>query len=243
MIAVLLFGSGAGRQPAEIAAYTETTEIASGRSRASTLGIAVLFFVWFSNVLYRTLDAPLVLAAGTLAGALLLGADGLWAATAITVQHERVRSRPSTHLIIEDAGFALPGRDTRRVLFVATASVAVPAPLSATSDRLWSRQVAAACSTCLCSHYLAGHRDQSVLPPTCSGSLRRGLVRTSCNARLVGTGSSQDKYGRILMPASLSALRTVPNVTPELSLWRTERAVWVLRSQRRVPHPDRRRTR
>jgi hypothetical protein len=50
------------------------------------LGIAVLFLVWFSNVLSRTLDAPLVLAAGTLTGALLLGAGGLWAATAITVQ-------------------------------------------------------------------------------------------------------------------------------------------------------------
>lgn len=53
------------------------------------MGIAVLCFVWFSSVLGRALDAPLVLAAGTLTGALLLGADMLWAATAITVQHER----------------------------------------------------------------------------------------------------------------------------------------------------------
>jgi hypothetical protein len=128
VIAVLLFGSGAGRQPTEIAAYygdhgDRVRQIAGFYA----LGIAVLFFVWFSSFLCRTLDAPLVLAAGTLTGALLLGADGLWAATAITVQHERgFVLDPSTHLIIEDAGFALFLAAMLAAMgFVATASVAI----------------------------------------------------------------------------------------------------------------------
>jgi hypothetical protein len=128
VIAVLLFGSGAGRQPAEIAAYygdhgDRVRQIAGFYA----LGIAVLFFVWFSSVLSRILDAPLVLAAGTLTGALLLGADGLWAATAITAQHERAFVLdPSTHLIIEDAGFALFLAAMLAAMgFVATASVAI----------------------------------------------------------------------------------------------------------------------
>lgn len=128
LIAVLLFGSGAGRQPAEIAAYygdhgDRVRQIAG----FYTLAVAVLFFVWFASVLCRTLDAPLVLAAGTLTGALLLGADGLWAATAITVQHEEgFVLDPSTHLIVEDAGFALFLAAMLAAMgFVATASVAI----------------------------------------------------------------------------------------------------------------------
>jgi hypothetical protein len=126
--AILLFGSGAGGQPAEIAAYygdhgDRIRQIAG----FYTLGVAVLLFVWFSNVLCRTLDAPLVLAAGTLTGALLLGADGLWAATAITVQHERsFVLDPNAHLIVEDAGFALFLAAMLGAMgFVATASVAI----------------------------------------------------------------------------------------------------------------------
>jgi hypothetical protein len=109
VIAVILFGSGAGRQPAGIAAYygdhgDRVRQIAGFYA----LGVAVLFFIWFSSVLCRELDAPLLLASGALTGALLLGADGLWAATAITVQHEQgFLLDPSTHLIVEDAGFAL----------------------------------------------------------------------------------------------------------------------------------------
>src|SRR5262249_19559875 len=109
VVAVLLFGSGAGRRPAEIAAYYRDH---GDRMRQIagfyTLGIAVLFLVWFSSVLRRTLDSRLVLATGTLTCALLFGAGALWAATAITVQRERVFVLdPSTHLIVEDAGFAL----------------------------------------------------------------------------------------------------------------------------------------
>ena len=83
VIAVLLFGSGAGRQPAEIAAYygdhgDRVRQIVG----LYALGIAVLFFVWFSSVLSRILDAPLVLAAGTLTGVAwrrrALGGDGYY---------------------------------------------------------------------------------------------------------------------------------------------------------------------
>jgi hypothetical protein len=127
-IAIVLFGSGAGRQPAEITAYygdhgNRVRQIAGFYA----LALAVLFFLWFSSVLSRTLDAPLLLATGTLTGALLLGADGLWAATAITVQHEqRFVLDAGTHLIIEDAGFALfLSAMVAAMGFVATASVAI----------------------------------------------------------------------------------------------------------------------
>jgi hypothetical protein len=128
VLAVLLFGSGAGRQPAEIAVYygdhgNRVRQIAG----FYTLGVAVLFLVWFSSVLRHTLESPLVLATGTLTGALLRGAGALWAATAITVQHERVFVLdPSTHLIVEDAGFALFLASMLAAMgFVASASVAI----------------------------------------------------------------------------------------------------------------------
>jgi hypothetical protein len=128
VIAIVLFGSGAGRQPAEITAYyADHGDRIRQIEGFYALGIAVLFFVWFSSVLSHILHAPLVLAAGTLTGALLLGAGGLWAATAITVQHEQgFVLDPSTHLIIEDTGFALFLAAMIAALgFVATASVAI----------------------------------------------------------------------------------------------------------------------
>jgi hypothetical protein len=97
------------QQPAEIATYyANYGDRARQIAGFYALAAGVLFFVWFASVLCRTLDAPLILAAGTLSGALLLGADGLWAATAVTVQHERgFVLDPSTHLMMEDAGFVL----------------------------------------------------------------------------------------------------------------------------------------
>jgi hypothetical protein len=58
--------------------------------------------------------------------ALLLAADALWAATAVTVEHERAfRLDPSTHLIVEDAGFVLFVAAMLAALgFVVAASVA-----------------------------------------------------------------------------------------------------------------------
>src|SRR5204862_4715742 len=109
VVAIALFGSGAGRQPTEIVAYygdhgDRLRQIAG----FYVLGVGVLFFIWFAGVLCRVLDAPLILAAGVLTGTLLLGADSLWAATAVTVQHERdFVLVPSTHLIIEDGGFVM----------------------------------------------------------------------------------------------------------------------------------------
>lgn len=126
--AILLFGSGAGRQPAEIAAYYGDHEDRIRQIAGFyTLGVAVLFLIWFSSVLCRTLEAPLVLATGALTGGLLLAADALWAATAITVQHERgFVLDPSTHLLIEDAGFALfLGAMLSAMGFLAAASAAI----------------------------------------------------------------------------------------------------------------------
>jgi hypothetical protein len=126
--AILLFGSGAGRQPAEIAAYYGDHEDRIRQIAGFyTLGVAVLFLIWFSSVLCRTLEAPLVFATGALTGGFLLAADALWAATAITVQHERgFVLDPSTHLLIEDAGFALfLGAMLSAMGFVAAASAAI----------------------------------------------------------------------------------------------------------------------
>jgi hypothetical protein len=140
VVAVLLFGSGAGGRPGEIASYygdhgDRVRQIAGFYA----LGVGVLLFVWFSQVLSRTLEAALVFAFGILAGGLLLGADSLWAATAVTVQHEHnFALDPNTHLIIEDAGFAFFVAAMLAAMgFVATASVAVlrmrrlPVPLGA----------------------------------------------------------------------------------------------------------------
>jgi hypothetical protein len=128
LVAVALFGSGAGRRPAEIAAYygdhgDRVRQIAGFYA----LGVAALFLVWFAGTLCRVLGAPIVLAAGTLTGALLLAAGALWTATAVTVQHEQVFVLdPNTHLIVEDAGFALFLAAMIGALgFVATASAAI----------------------------------------------------------------------------------------------------------------------
>jgi hypothetical protein len=140
VVAVLLFGSGAGTRPDAIASYySDHGDRARQIAGFYALGAAVLFFVWFSWVLAQTLKTGLALAFGTLAGGLLLGADSLWAATAITVQHEQdFVLDPNTHLLIEDAGFAFfVAAMVAAMGFVATASVAVlrtrrlPAPLGA----------------------------------------------------------------------------------------------------------------
>lgn len=128
VVAVILFGSGAGRQPAEIAAYyADHGDRIRQIAGFYTLGVAVLFLVWFSNVLCRILGAPFVLALGALTGGLLLAADALWAATAITVQHEPVFVLdPNTHLILEDAGFAFVVAAMLVAMgFVAAASAAI----------------------------------------------------------------------------------------------------------------------
>ena len=128
LLAIALYGSGAGRQPAEIVAYygdhgDRVRQIAG----FYVLAVGVVFLVWFAVILMSTLDAPFVLAAGALTGALLLGADALWAATAITAQHQHgYVLDPATHLIVEDAGFAFfLAAMLAAMAFVAGASVAI----------------------------------------------------------------------------------------------------------------------
>jgi hypothetical protein len=128
VVAALLFGSGAGRHPAEIVTYyADHGDRIRQIAGFYVLGVAVLSFIWFSRVLGRAIDAPLVPGFGTLTGALLLGADALWAATAITVQHEQgFVLDPNTHLIIEDTGFAFFLAAMLAAMgFVAAASVAI----------------------------------------------------------------------------------------------------------------------
>ena len=128
LVAVGLFGGGAGNRPAEITAY-----YASHGYRARqiagfyVLAVAVLFLVWFSGVLCRRLDAPFLLAVGSLTGGLLLAAGALWASTAVTVQHESgFVFDPNTHLLLEDAGFVLfVASMLGAVAFVAATSAAV----------------------------------------------------------------------------------------------------------------------
>jgi hypothetical protein len=109
LIGIVLFGSGAGRQPAEIVTYygshgDRVRQIAG----FYTFAVAILFLVWFAGVMCRALEAPLILASGAVTASLLLAADALWVATAVTVQHEQgFVLNPSTHLLIEDSGFAL----------------------------------------------------------------------------------------------------------------------------------------
>lgn len=128
VVAIVLFGSGAGQQPGEVLTYyADHGDRVRQIAGFYVLGGGVLCLVSFAAVLSRTLAAPLVLASGTLTGGLLLGADALWAATAVTVQHERdFVLDPSTHLIVEDAGFVFfVASMLAAIAFVVTAAVAI----------------------------------------------------------------------------------------------------------------------
>ena len=128
VVAVVLFGSGAGSRPAEILSYYGSS---GDRARQIVgfyvLAAGVVFFVWFASVLSQALGAPVVLASGAVTAALLLAADALWAATAVTTQHQRAfRLDPNTHLLVEDAGFVLFVAAMLAALgFIVGASVAV----------------------------------------------------------------------------------------------------------------------
>jgi hypothetical protein len=128
LVAVALFGSGAGGNPAEIAAYYGSHgDRVRQLAGFYTFALGILFLVWFADVLCRTLEAPLVLATGAVTAGLLLAGDALWVATVVTVQHEQgFVLDPSTHLIVEDAGFALfLSGMLVAMAFVATASIAI----------------------------------------------------------------------------------------------------------------------
>jgi hypothetical protein len=118
----IVYGSGAGSTDAEIASY-----YASHGNRVHQLVgfalivVAIVLFVVFVAGLADLLPprrAVVAYVSGGCAAALLFGANALWAASALTIELESgYRIEPRTHLLLEDAGFAL---------FVSAAAVAVP---------------------------------------------------------------------------------------------------------------------
>ena len=119
---VVAYGSGAGSGDAEIAAYyanhgDRVHQIVGFALIAVAVVLFVVFVAGLQDVLARDRSVVAFISGGC-AAALLLGANALWAASALTVELESgYRIDPRTHLLFEDAGFAL---------FVSAAAVAVP---------------------------------------------------------------------------------------------------------------------
>lgn len=122
--AAALYGSGAGSSAGEISSY-----YADFGNRLRQIGgfavllLGCLFFAAYAAVLIRSVVgveplATVALASGTCAVGLLAVANGLWAATAFTVELEPTyHLDPRTHLLIEDSGF---------VVLVSAAALAIP---------------------------------------------------------------------------------------------------------------------
>lgn len=119
---VIVYGSGAGSGDVEIRSY-----YASHANRVHQIAgfalivVAVVLFVAFVAGLREVVspDASVVAyLSGGCAAVLLFAANALWAASALTVELESgYRIDPRTHLLFEDAGFAL---------FVSAAAAAIP---------------------------------------------------------------------------------------------------------------------
>ena len=136
-LAVALYGSGAGSDPAAISAY-----YASSANRLRQIGgfaallAGCVFLLGYVVVLVSAIvrNEPLrTIALLSGAGAVLLLAVGnaLWAASAFVAEIERdYRINPQTHLLIEDAGFAV---------VVSAMAIAIPFVLSVSLAALRSR--------------------------------------------------------------------------------------------------------
>jgi hypothetical protein len=121
------YGSGAGRSDAEIAAY-----YASHGNRLHQLigfglvaAAGVLLAAFASGFASRA-----AMVGGVLSAALLLVANALWAASALTIELEPgYRLDPRTHLVLEDAGFAcFVSAAAAGILLVAAVSLARSTP-------------------------------------------------------------------------------------------------------------------
>lgn len=122
--AASLYGSGAGSSAGEIASY-----YADFGNRMRQIGgfavllLGCLFLAVYVAVLIRSVVgaeplATVALVSGTCAVGLLAVANGLWAATAFTVELEPAyHVDPRTHLLIEDGAF---------VVLVSAAALAIP---------------------------------------------------------------------------------------------------------------------
>jgi hypothetical protein len=119
---VIAYGSGAGSTDADITSYYAS----HGNRLHQIVGfalivVAIVLFVGFVAGLAGVLppgSSIVALVSGGCAATLLLAANALWASSALTIELEPgYRIDPRTHLLFEDAGFAL---------LVSAAAVAVP---------------------------------------------------------------------------------------------------------------------
>ena len=133
VVAAVIYGNGAGRQPEEIVAYyaVQSNRLAQiGGFAVLTVALA-LFALFVASV--RASVAPdepwssLILGAGVAALVCLLVANTLWASSAFTsvIETEYVID-PRTHLLFEDSGFAfLVAGGVMGATFVAATSLAM----------------------------------------------------------------------------------------------------------------------
>jgi hypothetical protein len=110
-----VYGGGAGSHTAEITAYyaSHANRLHQLLGFALIVPAAVLLAVFASGF-----ASSVALVSGGVSAALLLVANALWAASALTIAMEpEYRLDPSTHLLFEDVGFAC---------FISAAAAAIP---------------------------------------------------------------------------------------------------------------------
>jgi type IV secretory pathway TrbD component len=102
--AVLVYGSGAGKTAPEIAAYYDV----QSNALRQIAGFAVMLVAIVALLVFVSgLRGSLGMLAGGAAALLLASANALWAATAFATQLESgYPVSASSHLLVEDAGFA-----------------------------------------------------------------------------------------------------------------------------------------
>jgi hypothetical protein len=113
VVGAVIYGNGAGTSASEITAYyaRDSDRLRQIVGFAFVLA-ALVFFIVFVAALRRALPtgvgADTILAAGIGVAILIAAANALWAASAFTVEIEpNYHIDPRTHLLVEDAGFAL----------------------------------------------------------------------------------------------------------------------------------------
>ena len=126
-----VYGNGAGSDQAEIVAYyARASDRAHQLAGFAIVTCAAVLFAVFAVTLGARLASvagAVAAASGTLSAGLLLAANTLWSGSAWTAALEQnYQIDPSTHLLVEDTGYAF---------FVASAATAVPLVLAACADR------------------------------------------------------------------------------------------------------------
>lgn len=145
VIAAVIYGNGAGRDPDEIVAYyaVAANRLAQiGGFAALTVGLA-FFALFVASVRAQVApDEPwssLILVAGTATLVCLLVANTLWASSAFTSVIERdYVIDPRSHLLFEDAGFSfLVAGGVMGAAFVGATSVAMSRTAGAPPWLVW----------------------------------------------------------------------------------------------------------